>query len=382
MKKFWKSNRKIIKYVLKLFIVWQIALIILSFVSSKIIPEKNRFTYNDVEKNANLVFLWDRANFDGSHYLQISKNGYGQNQQVFFPLYPQVIKILTPLFFNKDLIAAIFISNVSFLIALFIYYKLLLIDFNENVVRKTLLLLVLFPASFFFGMVYTESIFLLFILGSFYSVRKQHWLLAGILGALAAYTRIVGVFIFPAILFEWWTQTRDKSLNLKVKSLLPLLFIPLGLFSYMRFLWLKYNDALMFFHVQPFFGAGINSQRIILIYQVFWRYFKMILTTRFDILYFSVWLELLIALFFLILLVLSFKNKVRISYLIFSIFAFIIPTLTGSFLSMPRFVLVMFPCFVLLGQIENKLINRILKTIFLSLFVISAVLFFRGYWVS
>lgn len=386
MKRYWQNNRKIIKFVFLLFVVWQSALMFLSVISPRVLPARERFMYNDREKARNPVFFWNRANFDGAHYLSIVRGGYGLYQQAFFPLYPKIIKFATPFFFGRDLLAALFISNLSFVAAMYLFYKLILLDYPEKMARQTLLFLILFPASFFFGFVYTESLFLALILGSFYAARKKKWLLAGILGALAANTRIIGVFLFPALIYEWWNEYKIQSASwrtkYKIQNIFAIFIVPLGLLSYMKFLSDKFGDALLFAHVQPFFGAERSGGKIILLYQVFWRYLKMILTTQWDPLYFAVWLELLVAVLFLGLLFLAYKKKVRLSYLLFAVFAYFVPTLSGTFLSMSRFALILFPCFISLSMVKNETVRKIIYGVFGILLAISAVFFYQGYWVA
>jgi len=383
MKKFWKNNRKIIKFILTVFVIWQIVISSVSFFSSKILPERSRFMYNDGVKIINPVWLWNRANFDGAHYLGISRRGYGLYQQAFFPFYPRLIKFLTPIFAGKDLLAAIFISNFSLLLLLYSFYKLILLDFDDQTARWATVFFLLFPTSFFLSCVYTESLFIFLVLTSFYTARTNHWLAAGIFGLLASYTRVTGVLLFPALLYEWYQVEKNKISKLeKIKNLLPVFLVPLGLLSYMRYLGNEYRDCLLFLHVQPFFGAERSGSRIILIYQVFWRYLKMILTSKLDFLYFTVWLELLVAILLLIVFAYSIKKKIRTSYLVFAILSFFVPTLSGTFLSLPRFALAFFPCFIYLGTIKNKVIRISLLTIFGITFLISSALFFRGYWLS
>jgi len=383
MKKFWKNNRKIIKFILTVFVIWQIVISSVSFFSSKILPERSRFMYNDGVKIINPVWLWNRANFDGAHYLGISRRGYGLYQQAFFPFYPRLIKFLTPIFAGKDLLAAIFISNFSLLLLLYFFYKLILLDFDDQTARWATVFFLLFPTSFFLSCVYTESLFIFLVLTSFYTARTNHWLAAGIFGLLASYTRVTGVLLFPALLYEWYQVEKNKISKLeKIKNLLPVFLVPLGLISYMKYLGNEYRDCLLFLHVQPFFGAERSGSRIILIYQVFWRYLKMILTSKLDFLYFTVWLELLVAILLLIVFAYSIKKKIRTSYLVFAILSFFVPTLSGTFLSLPRFALAFFPCFIYLGTIKNKVIRISLLTIFGITFLISSVLFFRGYWLS
>jgi len=376
------GNKSILKFIFLAFVVWQLAILLITFISPRILSLREQFTYNDGPKLINPRFLWNRANFDGSHYLNIAQNGFGLHEQAFFPFYPELIKFLTPIFGGKDLLAALFISNFSFLIFLFVFYKLIIIDYDDKIAKRTIIFLLIFPASFFLTMVYSESLFLMLLLGCFYAGRKGKWLIAGILGGLASYTRIVGIFIFPALIFEWFDQHRGFSLKKSFLSILPLFLIPLGLFKYMAFLNEKYHDPLMFIHVQSAFGAGGTNGRMILIYQVFWRYLKMILETKIYYSYFTVWLELLTAIGFLVLIIFAYKRKIRVSYIIFSVFSYLIPSLTGTFLSLPRFALSLFPCFILLGMVKSVFWKRFLLILFSLLFIVSTAFFLRGYWIS
>jgi len=377
---FWKNNKKVIGFIFLVFFVWQVIITALSLIHPSFLPIKKTFMYQGVDDD--LKFLWNRANFDGVHYLHIARFGYGLRQQAFFPAYPQLIRKVTPLFGGNDLLAAVFISNISLLLGLFFLYKIVCLDCGEEVARWAIFLLLLFPTSFFFGGVYTESLFLMLVVASFYAARRRCWWLAGLLGGLASYTQLVGIFLLPALVWEWWSWQDKKSLKNKFLSLIPLSLTPVGLLVYMNFLWEKYQDPLLFFHVQPYFGAERSGGKIILLYQVFWRYFKMALTTKLDFLYFTVWLEILVAISFLILLYLAFRKKIRTSYLIFGIISYLIPTLTGTFSSMPRYVLALFPCFIYLGAIKNKLLYYSLALIFSFLLILCSIFFYQGYWIA
>lgn len=373
--------KNIFKYVLLLFLAWQTALALISWAAPQIIPLKSDYRYQE-KPLVSPSFFWSRANFDGYHYLQISRIGYGKYQQAFFPFYPELIRLLRPLFIGKDLMAGLVISNFCLLGFLYFFYRLVLLDHSEEVAKNSLLFFLLFPTAFFLSTIYTESLFLFLVLLSFYAARKKKWFWAGILGALAAYTRLVGIFLFPALLFEWYQQNGFSFKKIKMTNLMSISLIPLGLLSYMKYLLQNYQDPLLFLHVQPFFGAERSGGKIILIHQVFWRYLKMILTTKLDPLYFTVWLELFTALVFLALLFFVFKKKIRLSYLFFSLPAFFLPSLSGTFSSLPRYVLVLFPCFMVLAIIKSVILKKIILFVFAVLFVIASILFFNGYWIS
>lgn len=93
--------------------------------------------------------------------------------------------------------------------------------------------------------------------------------MAGVLAALASATKIVGIFLFPILL---WKLAKEEKKT--VSKILSVLLSPLGLISYMFYLWKEYGDPLMFFHVQPFFGAHRSGEEMILSPQVIYRYLK------------------------------------------------------------------------------------------------------------
>ncbi|MGB9911220.1 MAG: hypothetical protein ACPLKP_01300 [Microgenomates group bacterium] len=369
---FKENNQQIFRWMFKIFVIWRIGLELVVFLGKKILPEKLDYLGPSV---------W--ANFDGVYYLNIAQNGYGLYQQAFFPFYPFLIRWLSN-FIHNYLVSGLLISHLAFLGALVFLYKLLTLDYSPKFIKLVIIGLLLFPASFYFVSVYTESLFLFFVLGAFYFIRIKKWWLGGVFGAFASATRIVGIFLLPALLIEWWEDKKILNFKFKILNLIFLFLIPLGLIFYMRYLLVHYGDPLLFIHVQPHFGAQRSGGKIILLYQVFWRYFKMILTTKIDPLYFVVWLELLVAISFLGLLVYGYLKKIRLSYLVFGFLAYILPTLTGTFSSLPRYVLVVFPAFLSLGFILEKYQRfKIFYLIFsLILLVISLIFFSRGYWLA
>jgi len=393
-------------------------------VGEKIVSFRERFLGKGLGEKVSSLF-WSRANFDGFHYTKIARDGYQYAQQAFFPLYPKLIKFFSR-FFKSYIISGLFISHLAFFLLLWFLFKLFKEEgIEESRIKQALFLLVIFPTSFYFLSVYSESLFLFFVILSFYLARKGKFLAAGLVGGLASYTRPVGVFLFPALLVEYYQiasrrKMKDRLLALKerlthprrnhflylLQTRLPhlknLFFISLslwGLGKYMFFLKKTQNDWLYFAHVQPSFGAQRTVNRIILLYQVFWRYLKMVVTVYpKQWLYFNVWFELIISSLFLFLLVWGWykrkEYKIRNSWLVFATAAYLLPTLTGTFSSMPRYVLVCFPCFLVLSRIMEQLLlsfkdnkkKRVFRwgyiLISTSILVIVSTAFFCGYWVA
>lgn len=374
--------------ILPLFIFWRVWIFVIAFLGESILPIfGNRFPYVDLLKESSLPhWIWSFGNFDGVHYLRIAQDGYAyQYTQVFFPLYPIMIRLFSDIFSLPFLISALLIANLAFLLTLYFFYKLLLLDFEPKVARWALIFLLSFPTSFFFGAVYTESLFLLLVITSFYTARKGDFFLSGLLGGFASATRLFGLLLFPVLLYEFYIQNKDKiairHLLFAIRQATPLLLVFGGFSAYVWYLWQRFGNPLYFWTAQEVFGVE-RTFGFVFPLQVFYRYFKILTSINpLSLAFFNASLEFLAIIFVLGLLFLGIK-KVRPSYLIFSFLAVFLPTFSGTFSSMPRYVLIAFPLFIVLSQIKSAFLKIILISIFLILGFFSLILFSRGYWLA
>jgi Gpi18-like mannosyltransferase len=342
------------------------------------LPFKSSFPFAEIITQKYSFLVWPWANFDGFHYLTIAKDGYVFGQiQAYFPFYSLIVREVSRLI-GDYLLSGLLVSHLAFLGAWSVGYRLLRLDYSHRIASQALVALSLFPTAFFFFSFYTESLFLLLVFLVFYWWRQGKTWQAGLAGACAAATRIVGIFLVPALLYEVW-QAKGRSPKTVVAALVP----SLGLLGYMGYLQWRFGNFLLFTQVQAGFGAGRTTDKLILFYQVLWRYGKMILTVDpRNLIYFALWLELLTAIIFLGLLVWAWRQGVRKSYVIYSFLAYLLPTLTGTFSSMPRYVLVLFPAFIIIGQVKHRSLFRLWLVISALLLFISTALFARGYWVA
>ncbi len=119
--------------------------------------------------------------WDGSWYRLVAVFGYEPGKSAnaaFFPLYPWLMKWGHQLTGWSPETIGYIISNVAFLGALILLYRLVTVDFNQVIASRTLWAVALFPTAFFFSAVYTESLFLLLAVGTLYAARRGEWLLA------------------------------------------------------------------------------------------------------------------------------------------------------------------------------------------------------------
>ena len=381
--------------------------IVVSYFSPQIIAYLGFFPYKEILTEYHLPqFISSFANFDGAHYLLIARQGYSQYEQAFFPLYPLLIRYLSPLFANNHLVTALLISNVSFFIGLLVfskYLRLISINFNKSRSVSVLLFLLLFPTSFFFGSVYTEGLFFLLFILTLYFLKKEKYILVAIFAFLASLTKLIGVFLIIPIFLSQISNLKYQihSSKLKTKNnwkfLLALISSILGLGIYSLYLLKTTGDPLFFLHSQWAFGAN-RSSNIVLLPQVYYRYFNIFFTAAWNFQYFISLFEFIIFNFVFIVLVLdllkslnlkfvsSFEFRVsnfeRLSLNIFSFANLLLPTLTGTLSSIPRYALFSLSFFLFLSQIRSNLLKTSLAIVFLLLHMIMLGFFIQGYFVS
>jgi Gpi18-like mannosyltransferase len=368
------------KKLFQIFVIWRLLLFVLSIIALYL-PFKDSFPYREsvlVPYGSPLLYSW--GNFDGVHYLGIIQKGYFANfTQAFFPLFPIIVKFFD--LFHTPLITGLVLNHIFLFSALVVLVKLIKLEKLTKHTSLILFLILLFPTSFFFVSLYTESLFLLLTVSCFYMMRRQKFLAAVILAAIASATRVTGIFLLPALIFEKLEQEKSLKHQPNWFSYTPFIFSSSGLLLYMYYLKAKFSDPLLFLHAQEAFGASRSTQKLILIYQVIYRYLKMLVTVRFpSLLYYGVFQEFFLSLIFLVLGLFSFKY-LRKSYAVYCLLSLIVPTLTGTFSSMPRYILILFPLFFLLTKLPSK-VKTLWLVISVILMAINIILFTRGYWVA
>jgi len=382
-------KKKNFKFVLFSFLIWRIVLFVIAFISSKYIPLQKILLGGGLENYLKHPLFWGWANFDGEHYIAIAQNGfYGLAEQAFFPLYIILIRFISGLFngsIGRFNLSGLLISNISFLIGLVGFYKLLRIDYESKIAKICIVLFLVFPTSFYFVSTYAEGLFFALTIWSFYFARNNKWLFASILGMFAAATKVMGILLFPAFLFMILKNIKFNFAKLNTKYL-SILLIPLGIMFYMYYLYIRYNDPLLFIRLLPTFGEQRSSTPILLP-QVFYRYFFKIIPhinySYFPNVYVT-FMELIVSIIFLGLSIVSIW-KLNIGYWIYLVLGYLLSSISGSFSSLPRYMIVLFPAFVLISLWLGKL-PKVWKSVVLSilfvLLIISQALFFRGYWIS
>lgn len=136
------------------------------------------------------------STWDAQHYLYLSETGYhpGEMSDAFFPLFPFLIHVFTPIF-RSSLVAGLVVANAASLAGLYVLFRLVAQLHGRSAARGTLLLYLAFPTAFFFSMIYTESLYLLLTASFFYLLfnRRLGW--AAVPAAILPLARPEGALI-------------------------------------------------------------------------------------------------------------------------------------------------------------------------------------------
>lgn len=356
-----------IKYILVMFFGTRIALSIIGEFSRRLLA--SHFVDQRIWTSNVWLDIW--GVWDTGWYMDISQNGYTarvldglvsfETNIVFFPLYPLLMRCVGSVI-GDDYTAGFIISNFSLMIACVYLYKLVRLDSDESSALRSVKYLLLFPISFILSGVFTESLYLALSLICFYYARTGKWHLAGISGFFLALTRSVGVLIALPLLYEGLVPLLKKlkeNRNLKsfkeskdeILPLLYLLLIPLGTISFMVFNFYLTGDFLAFVHGQVAWGRYHGSPVEFLIDG-----YKGNMYSTFEAVFTVISL----------LIFLLFFKKFRFSYWLFAMYSILVPLSTGI-QSMPRYILVIFPLYILFADISKKYISEDLVTLFFAL---------------
>ena len=384
----WRENKWLLafKQIFPLFIAMHIAAFVITCFSAL-------FLQHDFSPVAqHLSYLWQAwFRWDTGHYLFIAANGYTLDRTAFFPLYPLLIHIITPIINNNALITALLISSAANLAWMIVLYQLVLEDFGEEHAQRTILYLSIFPAAFFFLAAYTESLFLALVLLSFYSARHGRWWLSGIFGLLACLTRSTAIFLILPFCYEYLRQHQFQLRNIRFSAIAIILF-PAGMGLFALYCWKTFGDPLSFSHQQMDWGRklmppwwGILSSVSIIKHSAGLLGFYALRNLA----------DLLPTLLVLILIILACVGPWRFkkdhwAYLCYAIPLFILFNLTPNtsagwmpLESFARFMLEVFPAFILLAILGGR--ARWLHFIYLasaiSLAFFLLTQFLTGHWV-
>lgn len=296
----------------------------------------------------------------------------------------------------------------------------------RRVARLAVVLIAVAPMALFLSADYSESLYLALSIGVFLSARRGRWLWVGVLGGLAAATRSTGVVLLaPALVLYLYGPRADMRMaaaragapsagrrlgRLRAalrprfalrRDVLWLALIPLGLLAFMGYLWLAGGEALAPLHAQALWGrhfagpfvaafdgakAACEGARQLLSGQSSHLYFPLegnspSIEAGRNIMLFA----------FLALAVpasIGVLRRLPLAYGVYVLAALALPlsypVATQPLMSLPRFLLVLFPLFIWLAAClaSRPAARALVLAVSLALLVFFTGQFSTWHWVA
>ncbi len=245
-----------------LFLITRLALLAAGLAGYALLPPGKALTGESLRLEHDVPVALDIwARWDSEWYLLIADRGYDATDALnhlsigylpedtagFFPLYPLLIRALTPLVGAVG--AGIVISNLALLTVLWLLpaaaRDLWGREFGGRAGLGAGTALLFIPFTLFHSAVYAESLFLALSLATFLLIRKERYDWAGFLAALATLTRPFGALLVILLLLEWWRRRHHSRWGWTAVG-----GVALALGLYMLFCYGLFGDALAFVHRQ------------------------------------------------------------------------------------------------------------------------------------
>lgn len=380
--------------IIAVVLVFKIVFLAIGLIAISALPySKSNYEINFHFPDNETKMIAHLKTWDAQHYLFLAEKGYekGRESNRFFPLYPILIKIFSFVFQSKLLTAHLLSLALTIGSAILLHKLVKLLSFTSKTYWLSLFLLLSFPTAFFLHLPYSESLFLFICLCYFYAYEKKNNLLQFLTAFLLPLTRPTGILIMLPVLVSVSKGLRNKKVisiptfNMPIKIPFTYLYLmtlaPLiGIACY--FLFHKIVTGNFFTGI-----IGINSVSTWNAINVLdpGSLIRNLLSTNLVLHGFQN--SILDRIFFVLFLVISFLiyKKLPKNYFFFSLVLGLVPLL-GSFTSYMRYILPIFPIYIvmslLIQETKSKALQYTVLVSFISIQVILYTLHILNYWVS
>jgi len=155
--------------------------------------------------------VWPR--WDGVQHLNLALRGYAdmaEGSTVFFPLYALLTRAVAVVV-GDTIVAGLIVSTIA---SAFAFTFLILLGehlFGREAGKWAAVALAAYPMAVFLMAPFTESLYLALTLGAFLAAYRMRWFAAAGLGALASFTRGPGMAASAAFAVLAWQQRSSRA---------------------------------------------------------------------------------------------------------------------------------------------------------------------------
>jgi hypothetical protein len=191
--------------------IWIAAIFAFFFFEPNRHPDADRWDTARLHDLGYFTDIW--ARWDSDFFLRIAQDGYDEASAAFHPLYPALVAALGRVFFGHYVLAGVVVSLLAALGSFVLLHRIAEERLGVEGARRTVLYLAVFPMALFLQAVYSESLFLLLVLGAFVLAERRRFTAAGLVAGLAILTRAAGLALLPALaLLAWRHRERLRAL--------------------------------------------------------------------------------------------------------------------------------------------------------------------------
>ncbi len=137
------------------------------------------------------------ATWDAAHYLYLAEYGYHARSPscAFYPLWPMLIRGVWKLVGGSPVVVGLILANLLSIAGLTVFYRFAVERMGPEAALWSLIVLCAFPGAIFFSLIYTESLYLLLLMGFFWLVYRRRYGWAAVVGFFLPLTKAMGIFV-------------------------------------------------------------------------------------------------------------------------------------------------------------------------------------------
>ena len=293
---------------------------------------------------ASTLHLRERlVTWDGHWYWLIGHLGYGaagHDGLRFFPLYPMLARALAWPLGGRVGLTLVVITNVSAYACLVLFRRLVLVEHgDDDLARRAMWLLALFPAAGAMVFAYGEPLMLAASLVAFLAIKRDRWWLVALAGLVAGLTRPAAVLLVVPFLVEALRRSHRQT---------PIWWRAAGVVSpavgaslYLFWVGGEYGDWLAPVTIQRRLRAGFQDP-----FTRLYDGFRLLGRSQLDA------PNLAFAVLFIVLVVVAFRTE-RLSWSLYALATLVVALSAHNIDSIGRYGLVAFPFVAVLARLGD-----------------------------
>jgi len=258
-------------------------------------------------------------------------------------------------FITRDyFVAGVLVSNICLGVSACFLYRLTAVELGEDRAFDSVAIYLVYPFSVFLVATFTESLFIMLVLMCLTYIKGEKWLVAGIVGMLAALTKSQGIALFvPAVYEAVMYMIRCKGFRFRC---LGVLFVPVGTFIYLLINKIVQGDFLAFVaheEAEPWYNVSHWISENLA------QHYNMAIDndTLSMIIY---WIQIILYFLGIVALFYGLRKKISTSVIAFGGAYMFLSYLHGWLISGPRYMMSCVTLYIVYAAIDNRYIKNVI----------------------